>query len=172
MLFYTALRESRRPVAGGRDKDATPRRVDPATQAAFAAALSRVIASSTAGVEKLGPALAAVLSKTIPPAAVSEELKDLASRLASISTLPAALDAEQTYLSAHIFEPDRGRPAGPTPETVFLAAALERRLRAAGEGAEPTTVAREIFKVLGFPEEQRKSLADHLVRVFRKGPKA
>ena len=76
----------------------------------------------------------------------------------------------QSMVDLELELPKAGRRPGRTPETVYLVAALKRLLAAAGDGAEPTPIAVEIFKALGFTDEQAKNKADNLVRVFRETP--
>ena len=106
------------------------------------------------------------LAKVVPPTAAFEKLAaTVRSHMAEVEELRNRIN---TLPPQMVELPEAGRRKGPTPETAYLVVALKRRLAAAGRGAEPTPIAVEIFKALGFKGGQLKTKADHLVRAYKK----
>jgi hypothetical protein len=137
----------------GRDKSATREgSVDPAMKAAFE--------NLAAAVAKQFPTKAALETATAAGLAASAAGLALSARCGADELLPEPCIIEP---------PTPGRRKGPTPVTAYMVAAFERRLAAAGDGAEWMPIARDIYKALGFRDEkQLKNLADALVRAAKK----
>jgi hypothetical protein len=134
---------------------------------------------SKVAIEKLAATLAATgatvattLAKVVPPAITVPAITMPAITVPAVATYSPMTERmreiEERSLQQMVDLPAAGAPKGPRPETAYLVEALKRRLGKAPAGTEPTPIAVDIFRALGFEGKQLKSKADHLVRHLKK----